>query len=51
MAKIPVAQTLEHAYGFTFGHFLTVIGLTWVLFLIMTIGGYFFCPILLPSKP
>jgi len=44
VAKIPVAQTLEHAYGFTFGRFLTVIGLTWVSFLILAIGCYFLLP-------
>jgi hypothetical protein len=30
MTKIPVGKTLAYAYGFTFGNFLTVLGLCWV---------------------
>jgi len=30
MTKIPVGKTIAYAYGFTFGHFLTVLGLAWV---------------------
>ena len=44
MTKIPMARTIERAYGFTFGHFLSVIGLAWLPLLIMGIGAYFLVP-------
>ena len=44
MTKIPMARTIERAYGFTFGHFLSVIGLAWLPLLIVGIGAYFLVP-------
>ena len=36
MTKIPVGKTIEYAYNFTFGNLLTLFGLSWFAFLIMT---------------
>jgi hypothetical protein len=35
MTKIPVGKTIAYAYAFTFGNFLTVLGLSWVPLVIM----------------
>ena len=42
--KIPVGKTIAYAYGFTFGNFLTVLGLSWVPLAIMAVAAYFAMP-------
>ena len=44
MTKIPVGKTIAYAYGFTFGNFLTVLGLSWVPLAIMAVAAYFALP-------
>jgi len=44
MNKIPVGKTIAYAYGFTFGNFLTVLGLSWVPLILMAIVAYFALP-------
>src|SRR5215510_9262610 len=44
MTKIPVGKTIAYAYGFTFGNFLTVLGLSWVPLVIMSVVAYFTIP-------
>lgn len=44
MTKIPVGKTIAYAYGFTFGNFLTVLGLSWVPLTMMAVVGYFTIP-------
>jgi hypothetical protein len=41
MSKIPVGKTISSAYGFTFGHVGTVIGLIWLPLLIYYVGRFF----------
>jgi len=41
MNKIPVGQTIAYAYGFTFGHLGTVIGLSWLPLLAAQVLNYF----------
>jgi hypothetical protein len=40
MAKIPVGRTIGYAYRFTFGHFLTLLGLVWLPFVVMMLSAY-----------
>jgi hypothetical protein len=40
MAKIPVGKTIGYAYGFTFGNFLTLLGLGWLALFILAAGQY-----------
>lgn len=44
MAKIPVGKTIAYAYGFTFGNFLTVLGLSWAPLALMAVAAYFTLP-------
>ncbi len=44
MAKIPVGRTIAYAYGFTFGNFLTVLGLSWVPLVLMAAAGILALP-------
>jgi hypothetical protein len=44
MTKIPVGKTIAYAYGFTFGHFLTVLGLAWVPLALVAVGAYLTLP-------
>ena len=44
MAKIPVGKTISYAYSFTFGNFLTVVGLAWFPLLLVGIGAYLALP-------
>ncbi len=44
MAKIPVGRTIAYAYGFTFGNFLTVLGLSWVPLALMAAAGILALP-------
>ena len=44
MTKIPVGKTIAYAYGFTFGNFLTVLGLSWAPLAIMTVVALFALP-------
>ena len=44
MTKIPVGKTIAYAYGFTFGNFLTVLGLSWVSLAIVAVGAYLTLP-------
>ncbi len=41
MSKIPVLQTIRYAYGFTFGHLGTIIGLVWIPMVLVTAMGFF----------
>jgi hypothetical protein len=41
MNKIPVARTISSAYGFTFGHVGTVIGLIWLPLVVYYVGRFF----------
>jgi len=42
--KIPVGKTIAYAYSFTFGNFLTLLGLSWVAHLIATAANYLLMP-------
>ena len=44
MTKISVGKTIAYAYGFTFGHFLTVLGLAWVPLALVALGAYLTLP-------
>ena len=44
MTKIPVGKTIAYAYGFTFGNFLTVLGLSWAPLAIMAVVALFALP-------
>jgi len=44
MAKIPVGKTIAYAYGFTFGNFLTVLGLSWVPLVLTAVVAYVTLP-------
>ena len=44
MTKIPVGKTIAYAYGFTFGNFLTVLGLSWLPLAIVGLGAYLTLP-------
>jgi hypothetical protein len=44
MAKIPVGKTIASAYGFTFGNFLTVLGLSWVPLVLTAVVAYVTVP-------
>lgn len=41
MNKIPVWRTVGRAYGFAFGHYLTVLGIVWLPLVIMTAASFF----------
>lgn len=41
MKKIPVLSSIRYAYGFTFGHLGTIIGLVWLPMVILAVAGYF----------
>ena len=45
MTKIPVGKTIAYAYAFTFGNFLTVLGLSWVPLAIMAAGAFLVVPV------
>ena len=44
MGKIPVGKTLAFAYSFTFGNFLTVLGLSWVPLVITAVVAFVTLP-------
>jgi len=44
MGKIPVGKTIAYAYGFTFGNFLTVLGLSWFPLVLMALAAYLALP-------
>lgn len=44
MTKIPVGKTIAYAYGFTFGNFLTVLGLSWAPLAVMAVVAFFALP-------
>ena len=44
MTKIPVGKTIAYAYGFTFGNFFTVLGLSWAPLAIMAVVALFALP-------
>jgi hypothetical protein len=44
MTKIPVGKTIAYAYGFTFGNFLTVLGLAWVPLAVVAAGAFLTLP-------
>jgi hypothetical protein len=44
MTKIPVGKTIAYAYGFTFGNFLTVLGLSWAPLAVTAVLAYFALP-------
>jgi hypothetical protein len=44
MTKIPVGKTIAYAYGFTFGNFLTVLGLSWAPLAVMAVIAFFALP-------
>lgn len=44
MGKIPVGRTLAFAYSFTFGNFLTVLGLSWVPLVVTAVLAYVTVP-------
>jgi len=43
-AKVPVVQTIRHAYSFATGKFWTVLQLTWLPFLLINVVIYFLIP-------
>jgi hypothetical protein len=40
MKKIPVGATIAHAYRFAFGDFFRVLGVIWLPWAILTVGGF-----------
>ncbi len=46
MQKIPVFQTVGHAYGFAFGRYLSTLGIIWLPYLLLAVLAYF---LLLPA--
>jgi len=42
MEKIPVGQTISHAYSYLFKNFLTIIGIMWLPFAVMAGGAFLF---------
>ncbi len=44
MGKIPVGETIAHAYNFAFGHFLRLLGITWAPLLVSIAFGMMITP-------